>query len=70
MAFKTIFDPGFKYRRADETDVRLTFARVRREQRKAQPTGGGAALDAKVVPIGTVPLGSWPFAEARERAAG
>jgi hypothetical protein len=36
MAFKSVFDPDFKYRNADTTDVRLTFERIKREQRKAQ----------------------------------
>jgi hypothetical protein len=50
MAFKSVFDPDFKYRSADTTDVRLTFERIRRdferirrEQRKAQR----AALEAE-----------------------
>ena len=43
MAFKSVFDPDFKYRSADLTDVRLTFARIRREQRRAQR----AALEAE-----------------------
>jgi hypothetical protein len=43
MAFKSVFDPDFKYRTADLTDVRLTFERIRREQRKAQR----AALEAE-----------------------
>ena len=30
---KTIFDPSFKYTRSIETDVRKTFAKIRREQR-------------------------------------
>jgi hypothetical protein len=29
---KTVFDSSFKYYRSVETDVRKTFARVRREQ--------------------------------------
>lgn len=28
---KSVKDPSFKYRRAAETDIRKTFARVRRE---------------------------------------
>jgi hypothetical protein len=36
MAFKSVFDRDFKYRSADLTDVRLTFERIRREQRKAR----------------------------------
>jgi hypothetical protein len=42
MAFKSVFNPDFKYRSANATDVRRTFERIRREQRKAQP----AALEA------------------------
>ena len=34
--FKTVFDRDFKYRSAEETDLRRTFARIRREQRTAQ----------------------------------
>lgn len=50
MRFKSVFDPDFKYRGADTTNVRLTFERIRREQRRAQR----AALEAqnKVVRIG------------------
>jgi hypothetical protein len=36
MTFKSVLDPEFQYRSADCTDVRLTFERIRREQRKAQ----------------------------------
>jgi hypothetical protein len=36
MSFKTVFDPHFKYRPADCTDLRLTFARIRRAQQRAQ----------------------------------
>jgi hypothetical protein len=36
MAFKSVFDPDFKYRGADTTNVRLTFERIRREQRRLQ----------------------------------
>lgn len=32
---KTILDPTFKYRSSVETDIRKTFARVRRQQRAA-----------------------------------
>jgi len=33
MAFKSLLDPSFTYRNAASTDVRLTFERIRREQR-------------------------------------
>ena len=70
MAFKTVFDADFKYRTADTTDVRLTFARIRREQRKAQARSEReGSLKAKVVPIGSPnALNPWPFPDA-ERAA-
>lgn len=44
---KSILDPTFKYTPAAETDLRRTFARVRRELRKAahQPTA------PRVIPI-------------------
>jgi hypothetical protein len=32
MSFKSVLDPTFTYRNAANTDVRLTFERVRREQ--------------------------------------
>ena len=31
MAFKSIYDPDFKYRNALSTDIRLTFQRIRLE---------------------------------------
>jgi hypothetical protein len=31
---KSILDPSFKYINAAETDIRKTFARIRREQKK------------------------------------
>jgi hypothetical protein len=34
MAFKSLLDPSFTYRNAASTDVRLTFERIRREQRE------------------------------------
>jgi hypothetical protein len=44
---KTIFDPSFKYTRSLETDVRKTFARVRREQRTSPvPHATGPITDA------------------------
>lgn len=43
---KSILDPSFKYYKAVDTDLRRTFARIRREQMKARQE---AAL--KVFPI-------------------
>ena len=69
MAFKTVFDAEFKYRNADTTDVRLTFARIRREQRKAQERTERERATPKIVPIGSSPntaqmAKKWPFPEA------
>jgi hypothetical protein len=36
MAFKSLLDPTFSYRNAANTDLRITFERVRREQQEAQ----------------------------------
>lgn len=33
---KHIYDPAFKYVKAHETDIRKTFARIKRDQEKAQ----------------------------------
>ena len=52
MAFKHVFDPQFKYRNADMTDVRLTFQRIRREQRKAERAAAAEAESKVVARIG------------------
>lgn len=44
---KSILDPSFRYTISVETDLRKTFARVRRELRKQQQ----AALATNVQPI-------------------
>jgi hypothetical protein len=51
MTFKSIFDPGFKYRTAVFTDVRQTFQRVRREQAVNQQRAQPKERRLKVVPI-------------------
>jgi hypothetical protein len=33
---KSIFDPSFRYTNSVETDLRKTFARIRREQRREE----------------------------------
>jgi hypothetical protein len=33
---KSILDPSFRYTKSVETDLRKTFARIRREQRRHQ----------------------------------
>ena len=49
---KSILDPSFRYTPSVETDLRKTFARVRRELRKTQQ----AAIPANVQPIRRDPL--------------
>ena len=44
---KSILDPSFRYTPSGETDLRKTFARVRRELRKSQQ----AAIATNVQPI-------------------
>lgn len=67
--FKSIFSPDFKYRSADHTDVRLTFARIKRQQRSAQRQSEPDPTGSNVVPIGASPGGAqgvdsqWPFPE-------
>ena len=69
MTFKTVFDPHFKYRRADSTDVRLTFARIRRAQRNAQRRAQAEASSkvvGRIAPAATAPAAQggteeWPF---------
>lgn len=43
---KHIFDKDFKYTPSDKTDIRKTFARIRREQQKK--------AESKPIPITTV----------------
>ncbi len=50
---KSILDPSFRYTKSVETDLRKTFAKVRRELRKqeqAQFAANGEAM-RKVVPL-------------------
>jgi len=51
---KSILDPSFRYTKSVETDLRKTFARVRREMRRQQtqpqPTSNEGAM-RKVVNI-------------------
>ena len=39
MAMKSIFDATFRYANSANTDIRKTFARVRRKQRKQVSAG-------------------------------
>ena len=50
---KSILDPSFRYTKSVETDLRKTFARVRRELRKQQqqPPVVDAEMVRKVVSL-------------------
>lgn len=45
---KSILDPSFRYTSSVETDLRKTFARVRRELRKYPPHKANVAADEKL----------------------
>ena len=63
MPFKSLLDPSFTYRSAANTDVRLTFERVRREQEALRARERNRA---KVVAIRGSP--GAPSIAARKRA--
>jgi len=42
---KSILDPSFRYTSSVATDLRKTFARVRREMRKREPADAGSNVD-------------------------
>ena len=44
---KSILDPSFRYTSSVETDLRKTFARVRREARTVQPQSAAVAMPQK-----------------------
>jgi hypothetical protein len=44
---KSVFDRSFRYTPSFRTDLKVTFARVRREQRLAQAQAEKAAAEAK-----------------------
>jgi len=44
---KSILDPSFRYTSSVETDLRKTFARVRRELRTRPPANAGIAAAEK-----------------------
>lgn len=50
---KSILDPSFRYTKSVETDLRKTFARVRRERRKQEQIQCEAAAEAtrKILPL-------------------
>ena len=47
---KSILDPTFRYTPSNETDIRKTFNRIRREIARAAPKT--AAPNSRVVPFG------------------
>ena len=56
---KSILDPSFRYTPSAGTDLRKTFARIRREQQKQDQTGrSGAEAKTNVLPITQRKLGS------------
>jgi hypothetical protein len=48
---KSILDPSFRYTKSVETDLRKTFARVRRELRKQQHEESTVNAIKKVLPF-------------------
>ena len=50
---KSILDPSFRYTKSVETDLRKTFARIRRELRKQQQQQAAAGIETmqKVVSL-------------------
>jgi hypothetical protein len=48
---KTLLDPSFRYTKSIETDIRKTFARIRREQQKQARAQGGESSGV-VLPMG------------------
>jgi hypothetical protein len=50
---KSILDPTFRYTKSVDTDLKKTFARIRRGMRKQNETPSNADADsaAKVVPM-------------------
>jgi len=48
---KSILDPSFRYTTSVETDLRKTFARVRRDLRKQQQEQSKSGAEVKVLPF-------------------
>ena len=49
---KSILDPSFRYTKSVDTDLRKTFARIRREQQR-QARANGADHSGVVLALGT-----------------
>ena len=41
---KSILDPSFRYTKSIDTDLRKTFARIRREQQRQAASAGGSGV--------------------------
>jgi len=48
---KSILDPSFRYTKSVETDLRKTFARVRRELRRQAQQSAGVEAMRKILPF-------------------
>ena len=48
---KSILDPSFRYTNSVETDLRKTFAKVRRDLRKQQQERSKSGAEMKVLPF-------------------
>ena len=48
---KSILDPSFRYTKSVDTDLRKTFARIRREQRQHAQLQGDDETPRKVFPL-------------------
>jgi len=55
---KSILDPSFRYTSSANTDIRRTFARIRREQRKRERANAAAAPAPNVLAMPARRLGA------------
>jgi hypothetical protein len=55
---KSILDPSFRYTSSANTDLRKTFARIRREQRKRERAADPSAAARNVLVMTTRRAGS------------
>jgi hypothetical protein len=53
---KSILDPTFRYTSSANTDIRKTFARARREQRRAEVDAQASKTEAKAEPVKPIPF--------------
>jgi hypothetical protein len=51
---KSILDPSFHYTPSNQTDIRKTFARVRRELRRAAEALGARGVEKPIVTVTNV----------------